>query len=549
MSLLRSVSRSAQVIPSRFNRALSTHPIAIAALLAAPLLLFVASSCNPRPKPRLFVIGLDGATWDLLDPWIEAGDLPNLKALREASSWGTMNSVLPCLSPPAWTSAVTGVNPGRHGIFDFQRRSTHVKAVISETANSRAVDPIWLMLKDTGLRCGVVNVPMTDPPDDIHGIMVAGLPHPDQNGWAKPPEVEERLRKMGYLLDEMEMRLPEGEEDAIFDRYLRGLRARAEAVRSLYSEADYDFFWVVFTEPDRVQHCFWQFDDPESPKYNRERAARWGGSMRKLWIEQDRVLGELLAMLRPDTWVLVLSDHGFGPLHREMRVGNYLRRADTPLSPGEADQVFSLEPTDAGRLYVRDPAKDPGGHLLPEARADLERRVAADLEAAIDPKSNEHPVAKAYARDSIFVGPLREKAPALTLHPTGAWCFTVGDREEGYHDEPFGECSSTLSGWHRMNGVFVLKGPKAAPGRVAEPYSLLDVVPTCLYVLRQAMPQDLDGGIMDDCFDPEYRSRVRPVVRGFVKGKQDTLTAEEEARIGNIPYISQGRRANSSITP
>jgi hypothetical protein len=91
-------------------------------LLAAALLQLSAIGCAPRPAARLVVVGLDGATWDLLEPWIQAGDLPNLKAFRDGAAWGTMTSVVPYLSPSAWTSAVTGVNPGRHGIFDFQRR-------------------------------------------------------------------------------------------------------------------------------------------------------------------------------------------------------------------------------------------------------------------------------------------------------------------------------------------------------------------------------------------------------------------------------------------
>lgn len=507
--------------------------------LAAVLLLLGALSCVAREKPKLFVLGLDGATWDLLDPWIEAGDLPNLKALRDQSAWGTMNSVVPYLSPPAWTSAITGVNPGRHGIFDFQHRLSQQATIVTETANSRHSPPIWMMLKGRGLKCGVVNVPMTSPPDQLDGFMVSGFPHLPTIDWAEPRALEERLKGMGYLLDEMEMKLPAGEEDRIYARYLASLQKRAEIVKTLYAEDEYDLFWVVYTETDRVQHCFWQFDDPASPKYTAERAARWGGSIKKLWIEQDRIIGEMLGMLAPNTWVLVVSDHGFGPMHRELRIQNFLRAPGSTVSADEADELFSLDRSDAARLYLREPGKDPGGHLSPNERKELEQRVVAALAGATDPKTSEKPVDVAYSRDQVFVGRYAEKGPTLTLQPSGAWAFTVGDMDTDYQAAPFDDCTSSLSGWHRMNGIFALRGPGVRPGHLARTYSLLDVVPTCLYVLEQAMAEDLDGDLMADCFTDRYRSRVKKVERGRLSEEDRELTPEELEQIQNIPYMGK----------
>src|SRR5690606_2550886 len=129
---------------SRIARILAMASLCVCAILGL-------AQCGRSERPRMFVIGLDGATWDLIGPWMEQGELPNLAALREQSSWGTMNSVIPYLPPPAWTSAITGVNPGRHNIFDFQRRLPDTGAVVTETAHSRRSPPIWNMLHGRGL--------------------------------------------------------------------------------------------------------------------------------------------------------------------------------------------------------------------------------------------------------------------------------------------------------------------------------------------------------------------------------------------------------------
>lgn len=499
--------------------------------------LILGTSCARKERPELLVLGLDGATWDLLDPLLDAGKLPNLKSFRDQSAWGTMNSVIPYLSPPAWTSAVTGVNPGRHGIFDFQRRLPGQNKIVTETAKDRRSPPIWNMIKGRGLRALVMNVPMTDPPDEIEGSMISGFPHLDDHGYAYPAALEDRIEAMGYLRDEMEMKLPPGEEQQIFDRYLATLRARWKVLQTLYQEERYDLVWVVFTETDRVQHCFWRFDDPESPAYDAVAAARFGGSIERLWIEQDRILGELLAMLRPNTWVLMVSDHGFGPMHRELRVQNFMRREGSGFTHDDCNEVFSLDRSDAARLYIREPGRDPGGQLDADARAELESRLTQALSTATDPESHELPVDAVYAQSQVYVGKYAERGPTLSLLPRGAWFFTIGDVETEFEKPPFGPVTSTLSGWHRMNGIFALRGPGATPGQLTGSYSLLDVVPTCLFILGQSMAEDLDGGVMERAFAPAFLKKQKIVRQGRLSEEDRPMTPEEIEQLKNLPYM------------
>ncbi|MDM7916517.1 MAG: alkaline phosphatase family protein, partial [Candidatus Eisenbacteria bacterium] len=398
--------------------------LSVLALLA----LAAIAGCGRKRASPLVIIGLDGASWDLLEPWIAAGDLPNLKAFRDGANWGTMRSVVPYLSPPAWTSAVTGVNPGRHGIYDFQRRlpgdaasfaaTPQARPIVTETSKSRRSPPIWNLLKGSGKRVAIINIPMTDPPDEVDGIMIAGFPHLDQEGYAWPRPLEARCRQAGYLLDEMEMKLPPGQEESLLATFARARDTRWALAKQLYQEEEYDLFWIVFTGVDRVQHLYWIFDDPKNPKHDPVLAQRFAGSMHRFWKDQDRILGEFLGLIRPGSTVMMVSDHGFGPIRRELRVGTWVRTAASGFSTAEAVQVFTLDRSDAARLYVREPGRDPGADLSREQAQSVRERLASGLRGVTDPETGEAPVEALYRGPEVFVGKYAEKGPDLTAVPS-----------------------------------------------------------------------------------------------------------------------------------
>ncbi|MEZ4650544.1 MAG: alkaline phosphatase family protein [Candidatus Eisenbacteria bacterium] len=511
---------------------------ALASVVIAAAVLTL-SHCGKPEGPPLVVIGLDGATWEKLDPWLEQGKLPNLKALRDRSAYGTLNSVMPYLSPPAWTSATTGVNPGRHGIFDFQRRLADSDKIVSETANSRRTQPIWNLLKGEGSRVCVINVPMTDPPDDVDGIMVSGFPHASGRKWVYPPERQSEIEAMGYLRDQMEMKLPGGEEQAVLDSLMLIQERRFELAKKLYQEEPWRLFWVVFTQTDRVQHLFWKFDDPESPNFDPAMAERFGGSIENLWVRCDELLGEFLALIPESTNILVLSDHGFGPIHREFRAGNFLRSSDSGFTQEEAVDVFSLDRSDAARLYVRQLGKDPGASRTSQQARELEARLAERFRSLVDPETGKSPFDRVDEKNTIFTGDQSEKGPNINLTPAPGYYVALGDQDEGYQLPTFGDPRSSLSGWHRMNGIVMIAGPNIKPGPIPanEQHSLLDVVPTALYLLDHSIPTDLYGKVISSGIDAGYWQAHPPVREGLVEPESRPLSPEEEAKIKNLPYV------------
>jgi predicted AlkP superfamily phosphohydrolase/phosphomutase len=130
-------------------------------------------------KPRILVIGLDGATLDLIEPWARAGQLPVMKGLMDSGSYGRLLSVMPVLSSAAWSSFMTGMNPGNTSIYDFVRREpgSYRLRVIRHEHNQ--APSLWKRLSQQGYQVGVVNVPMTYPPEEVNGILVTGLGTPD----------------------------------------------------------------------------------------------------------------------------------------------------------------------------------------------------------------------------------------------------------------------------------------------------------------------------------------------------------------------------------
>jgi predicted AlkP superfamily phosphohydrolase/phosphomutase len=510
-----------------------------AALLLTAAVL-VGPGCGRREAAggRVVVIGLDGATWDLLQPWIDRGDLPQLAQIQERAAWGDMQSIVPYLSPSAWTSAVTGVNPGKHAIFDFQRRIPGQTVIVNETAKSRRAQPIWNMLRSSKKRVLVLNVPMTDPPDEVNGLFVAGFPHPDAIGWTYPSDYEARLGD--YELDHMEIRLLPGQEDSLIALYRRQQEQRHRIVLDWLKNESFDLLWAVFTASDRIQHTFWLFTDPQNPNYDPARARRYGDAIHDLWVEQDRILGEILAAVGERDTIFILSDHGFGPLRYDLQVRQALRAPGAGLAEREAQAVYSLTPNDAARLYVSRRGRDPGAPWTAEEAGRIRGKVSDALGAVRDPATGARACETIWTGEQVFRGTYAEKGPDLVVLPAEGYFLTLSD-DSGAPAAVITPHGALLSGWHRMDGIYAVLGPGIAPGKrdgeAGRLYSLLDVVPSLLYLLDEPVPEGLDGTLMQGIVDPGRLQRHPPRSAGPLEEDYRETTPEELENLRNLPYI------------
>lgn len=316
----------------------------------------------PGPAPsRVFVLGLDGATFALLQPWMDQGHLPTFRRLVRDGAWGALVSVVPAMTPVAWSSMVTGVLPGRHGIFGFLKPRPGSYRREPSSARDRRRPAIWNLLDRAGRSSILVGVPYTYPPEPISGVVVSGFGTPSAEvEFVHPrPLRQVILREFGpYPLEARYRRdIPGRLEDAHTIT-----RHRHALVRFLMQEFPWDFFMFVLMTTDRLQHLVWRILDPRHPAYDPDEARRYGPAVLDYYRRLDDLTADLLERLDARTVVFVVSDHGFGPLERSVSLVRWLGQAGLLVmggrrwayAPPEQAPAFTARGT--GRVSA-----DPGG--------------------------------------------------------------------------------------------------------------------------------------------------------------------------------------------
>jgi predicted AlkP superfamily phosphohydrolase/phosphomutase len=271
------------------------------------------------PTRRVLIIGLDGATLDLIEPWVAQGKLPNFARFLGAAACGRLQSTVPPMTFPAWTSLMTGKNPGKHGIFDFTERDPDGYGIRFVNSNWIKAQTIWRILSDASRRVGVVSVPVTYPPYPVNGLMISGFDAPgltrgqaDARAMYPSSLYEELTEKLGgYAVS--------ASAGALVDRPDKALRAilstvdqKIRCARYLYRKEPWDVFMVVLGETDMTGHLFWKYHDPRSPLHVPPATDAWRDAILSVYQRADGLIGDLLAEAWPSTTTLLVSDHGFG---------------------------------------------------------------------------------------------------------------------------------------------------------------------------------------------------------------------------------------------
>src|SRR4051794_34953860 len=265
----------------------------------------------------LLILGLDGATLDLVEPWVADGTLPNLGRLIGAGAWGRLASTIPAATFPSWTTFMTGVNPGRHGVFDFTRRDPGAYRVRFVNSTFRKAHTVWRLLSEGGRRVGVLGVPGTYPPEPINGCMISGFDTPVTTradaSFVHPPELAADVAAAGGFpfADFQEFRIDSGWHARALASLCDGIERKTTLAERLLTRERWDCFMLMFGESDTAAHHFWSFHDRRSPRYDAAGAAALGNPLRTVYAALDDAIGRLLARV-PGATVLIASDHGFG---------------------------------------------------------------------------------------------------------------------------------------------------------------------------------------------------------------------------------------------
>lgn len=492
---------------------------------------------------RCIVIGIDGATFDLLDDWIEAGELPNLRELRDNGFSTELESVLPYYSAPAWTSIVTGKQPNRHGVFDFFYQDGGQLNTINSTM--RQANAVWNILDQLGGRSIVLNVPGTYPAEEFDGSMVTGMLTPSaDDDFTHPKKLREQLNE--YSLDSWWQMLPflvysQTRPNKALDIANDIADGRLNLARELMSENDWDLTFMVLRVTDTVQHFLWDNEE----------------LMLAMYKNIDQQLGEIREEYTDEN-IIVLSDHGFRSADRTFYINNFLYNEGyltTKKNPNRNFQYalsnigeeivklssyvfpveYLLENSITERFLSDTISKDvdfdateafclsasaSGVRVVAEddRKSEIIPALVEDLRELRDPATGEKVLDSVFTREERYSDGNVEKAPDIFF--TLANQYTISDLivppELGLRNlvQSTGDLPVTTerlgyqhSGEHARNGILLMDGPNVLEDTVSE-RSLLDVLPTLLHAMEYPIPDDLDGSIIKEALsipqEPEY---------------------------------------------
>ncbi|PLX96256.1 MAG: hypothetical protein C0621_02270 [Desulfuromonas sp.] len=371
-------------------------------------------------SPKAVIMGIDGATWRLVAPWIEQGELPNLGRLKSQGASGNLLSTIPPVTAPAWSSMITGRNPGQHGLFDFAGHRSDEYGVEYLVGAQRRCPTIWKILSDRGYRVGVINVPMTYPPEELSGYMISGMDTPDESSPFIAPEslrqeIQDELGGLHLDIHHLGYMTSDSKRLAVIDELLSIEEERVRLIAHLAEKHPCDAVMFVINAVDQIQHHFWHYMDPEHPRFDAQGKKQFGDAILKVYRRIDALLGEVMEIFGTEPLYMVVSDHGFQPssdlflcLNKALAQGGFLTFKES-FSPA----AYALgKVSDTLRQTLSPKAKQKISSLLPWARAKVE---ASGVASHIDWEKT-----RAYAFEAAVTSPnvwinLKGKRPNGTV--------------------------------------------------------------------------------------------------------------------------------------
>jgi predicted AlkP superfamily phosphohydrolase/phosphomutase len=542
---------------------------------------------------KTIVLGLDGGTFSLLEPFSEKGYLPNISHLLKQGAKGILKSVYPAITAPAWVSFMTGLLPDKHGIFDFidHSQETAVKRVIA--ASRIQAPPFWNLAGECQKRVIILNVPITYPPYPVNGVMLTGMLTPSlANVFTYPPELgPSLLETLGsyYINIPWRKYLPSAVSKYIYD-LTEATRARTKYLRHLMETQEWDLTVAIFTEVDSIQHALWCYLDEFDGRDIL--ASSKGENIREKAIEYyrylDRCIGEILEQVRGPYRLIIVSDHGFGPLLKRIHINQWLnqqnllsyrkfrlsmermlaltRKLAKPLDifdwrsklRGRARTVqyldvtrdtidwsktkaFSAFRTEQG-IYVNLDGRQKQGTVKSTEFDAIREETIEKLLKLEDPFTQEPIPLKAFKREDLYQGPFASFAPDILVN-----AYDMGYPLDDLFYKDIFELPTWDSGTgtHRTDGIFIAYGPGINEARHVEGARIIDVAPTLMYSMGLPVPNHMEGKILEDVFQetllekqPVEFADYRSEGIGF---KGDVYTQDEEAiikeRLAGLGYL------------
>jgi predicted AlkP superfamily phosphohydrolase/phosphomutase len=460
----------------------------------------------------------------------DQGLLPTLQKIRRHGVSGTLLSTRHPITPAAWTSMITGVGPGMHGLFDFRRRTPGSFSPTLLCGKDRDGETIWNILSDAGHTVGVFNVPMTYPPERVKGFWISGMDTPwKRDDYAFPSSLVGWLNEQtgGYIVDVGQGTSTNTEKEYL-DSVLDLQRRHRLAFESLLHRYQPEASMGVFVSTDRLQHAFWKYIDPENDASASSQAVMFRKGLIDCYRSIDEILGMILKehVEREGAFLIVVSDHGFGPLHKDVYLNQWLMeqgylhlKGDSPDWENTAlfDRI-DWERTTAysfgyfGNLYLNLQGREPLGIISPGRKQRLALdQIKKDLEAWQLPDGGGPLVDGLYEVRDIHSGPYVEWGPDLlvTIQNYAYMTRDSFDVPRGVlFSDPMTYQSIPIkhSGNHRMEGVIYIIGDGIAEGKHLSNACVMDIAPTVLHLMGHPVPNYMEGQVLTEALCSDIQS-------------------------------------------
>ncbi|HKY03424.1 MAG TPA: alkaline phosphatase family protein, partial [Blastocatellia bacterium] len=500
----------------------------------------------------------------------------------------SLRTTFPPITAVAWSSFMTGKNPGKHGIFEFTRKGRDSQRELAVNASFREGQAIWDLLGAAGKRVIVHNFPCTYPPAPVNGVLIADFMTPrGRRDFTYPQSILEEIEsEFGPYRLHLSQTYTGGGAEAVIDELFDELEYKARVAPYLMERYDWDGFFQYFWGTDRIQHELWHLIDETHPRHDHQESERFRGRVFDYFKRTDEVIGSLVDLAGDESLVCIASDHGFGPAHKYCSFniwlleegflklkGDALTRLkkfcfDLGLTPeaafkmvkrlplgglrpargvsnqagaskllgtlflsfGDVDweRTVAFSKGNYGQIYVNLKGREPFGSVEPERYDSVCDAITDRLRAIVVPETGRPLIGEVFRREQIYNGPRVSDAPDIAFLPADMSYLPLGNAD--FTSNRFIVDAFGISGCHRMDGILTLTGGPVKKGFDAGVAQIYDVAPTLLYLMGHVVPDDMDGRLLTEVIAEHHlsASAVRYTAGASGTGKSEVEYSDEE---------------------
>lgn len=328
-------------------------------------------------KEKVVVLGIDGVPCSLLQRFIAEGVMPNLAGLAKKGTLTDMTASIPEVSSTSWATFMTGVNPGRHGIYGFTELQRGTYQWRFPNSNDIKSDTLWEIAGSNNKKSVVLNVPSTYPAKPLNGILTAGFVALDLRKATYPESAYEYLKSIGYKMD-VDTKKAQESMASLTEEIDNAFTIRKKAILNFLDNQDWDLFIGVITETDRLHHYLWiALEDENHPQHD---------FFVNFYKKLDVLIGDVYERVGDEIPFIMLSDHGSTAIKQEIYLSAWLQERgylkfkkenpETLADMHEESKVFVLDPA---RFYIHMTGKYPNGCVKEHEYESLRQRLKDEL--------------------------------------------------------------------------------------------------------------------------------------------------------------------------